>query len=292
MKKLILTLVAVGTLFTLQAQDNVDNWMHAAGTLQGFEAGSQYFTFVTDANLREQSNTQSKVIAKLPIGTAVQVEAVSTDSFTLRGVTMPWLKVSCQPAGGTKVSGYVWGGFMALASIQTPDEEYTPNRGVLYLTGVSAFNEAKHEISVQVRAALNGKELAKSEFSTTGDLSYYPDFELRFEPLKNVKAVLFVNYYYPACGYASGNNLVFWLEDNQMIRVLETSSISEAGIFYDSEDAILPSERGGIGDHVLVIKDQSSFEEKGDDYVRTEQTYRITLYKWTGGKLVKEKELK
>ena len=37
MKKLILTLVAVGTLFTLQAQDNVDNWMHAAGTLQGFD---------------------------------------------------------------------------------------------------------------------------------------------------------------------------------------------------------------------------------------------------------------
>ncbi|MBL7828198.1 MAG: hypothetical protein JNJ57_16320 [Saprospiraceae bacterium] len=289
--KLILFFVSlIGTV--LNAQDDPSNWMHSDGTLEGFAAGAQYYTFVTDANLREQPNTQAKVLAKLPIATQVTVEAIANDSLELRGIKMPWLKVSCKPGGGAKVTGYVWGGFMALASIQTPDEEYMTNRGVLYLTGVSAYNADKHEIAVQVRAALQGKELSKVEFTTAGDPSYYPSFDVRFEPFKNASVVLMVNYYYPACGYPSGNNILFMLGNNQLVKVLETSSISDGGVFYASEEALLPTDRGGIGDHVVVVKDHSEFEEKGDDLVRTKQTYGIVLYKWTGTKLVKAKEMK
>lgn len=293
MKKLLSLLSFLCLVLALQAQEeDYNKWMRAEGTLQGFEVGAKYFTLVSDANLREQTNTQSKVITKLPIGTAVTVESVANDSFTLRGVKLPWIKVSCQPNGGATVTGYVWGGFMALASIQTPNDEYMPNRGVLFLTGVSAFSEEKHQITVQVRAALDGKELAKSEFVTTGDLSYYPEFELMLESFQNVKAVLSVNYFYPACGYPSGNNLLFWTENNQITKVLETSSVSDGGVFYDSEEFILPSNKGGIGDHIIVVNDHSEFEEKGNDLVRTVQKYKITLHKWTGSKLVKVKELK
>lgn len=292
-KSLIALFAALCFVVAVQAQeDDYNAWMRSEGTLQGFEPGSKYFTLVSDANLREQSNTTAKVITKLPIGTPVTVEAVSSDSLTLRGVQLPWLKVSCNPNGGSKVTGYIWGGFMALASIQTPDEEYMPNRGVLYLTGVAAYNEAKHELTVQVRVADKGKELAKAEFVTSGDLSYYPEFEVGFESLKNVKAILRVNYFYPACGYPSGTNLLFWTENNQLNKVLETSSVSDGGVFYDSEDYILPSQRGGIGDHILVVKDSSQFEEKGDDLVRTSQSFKVTLYKWTGSKLQKLREMK
>ncbi len=276
----------------LAAQDNPDSWMVAEGTLEGFAVGAKYFTLVSDANLREKPGTQSTVLTKLPIGTPVTVEAVAADSFEQRGVKLPWLKVACQPIGAAPVTGYIWGGFMALASIQTPDEEYMPNRGALYLTGVGAYDDAKHQLTVQVRVALAGEELSKTEFTTTGDLSYYPSFEVGFEPLKNVKAVLSVNYYYPACGYPSGNNLLFWQKNDQLTKVLETSSVSDGGVFYSTEDYILPSQRGGIGDHVLVTNDVSQFEEKGQDYVRTSQTYKVTLYKWTGKKLLKVKELK
>lgn len=283
--------MVMGAFFSLSAQHSGEDWTQSYGTLDGFTVGNKYYTFVTDANLREQSNTQAKVIAKLPIGTPVTIEAVSTDSLTLRGIKMPWLKVRCNPGSGA-VSGFVWGGFMALAHIQTPNDEYTPNAGALYLTGVAAYDEMKHEITVQVRIALNGKELSKTEFTTNGDLSYYPDFSVSFEPYQNVKAVLTVNYFYPACGYPSGNNLLFWQSNNQLTKVLETTSISDAGVFYDSEDYILPSQRGGIGDHLLLVKDASQFEERGNDMVRTAQTIKVVLYKWTGSKLVKIKELK
>jgi hypothetical protein len=289
MRITLIALVAIFTSFIAQSQDVADPnaWMRAEGTLEGFAVGAQYYTFVSDANLREKSNTQAKVVTKLPIGTAVTVDAVTTDSFEQRGVKLPWIKVSCTPNGGARVSGYVWGGFMALASIHTPDDEYMPNRGVKYFTGVTAYNEAKHEITVQVRAAEKGKELSKVEFTTNGDLSYYPSFEVSFEPMNKVKAVLSVNYYYPACGYPSGNNLLFWTEANQLVKVLETQSVSEGGVFYSNEEFILPTQRGGIGDHVIVTQDHSEFTEKGNDYVRSKQQTKVSLYKWDGKKLLK-----
>lgn len=277
---------------TLNAQDNPDAWMRSDGTLTGFEVGQAYYSLVTDANIREKPSVQSNSLAKLPIGTAVTVKSVTTDSLTIRGVKLPWVQVSFQAKTGGQITGYIWGGFLALAAIQTPVDEYTPNTGVLYMTGVAAFDEKKHQLTVQVRAAKDGVELSKAEFNTQGDLSYYPSFEVSFESLKNVKAVLSVNYYFPACGYPSGNNLLFWQKNNQLTKVLETSSVSEAGIFYEVEEYILPSQRGGIGDHLIVTKDSSAFEEGSDDYKRTTQTIGITLYKWTGSKLQKVKELK
>ncbi len=281
------------TAFFTFAQDiDPDQWMHSDGTLEGFVVGSQYFTLVSDANLREQTNTQSNVIAKLSIATSVEIVSVSTDSFSLRGVKLPWVQVKTKATDKRSMTGYIWGGFLALASIQTPNEDYMPNAGVQYLTGVSAYNESKHQLTIQVRAAKDGKELSKCEFVTNGDLSYYPSFDLIAESFPKVKAVLSVNYYYPACGYPSGNNLLFWQENNQMTKVLETSSISDGGVFYDSEEFILPSQHGGIGDHVIVTHDHSEFEEKGDDLVRTKQSFGIVVYKWNGTKLVKVKELK
>ncbi len=291
MQKFFTLLSLLAFLLPLNAQEDYDAWMRSEGSLEGFTVGSQWYTFVTDANLRSAPGTTSAVVTKLPIGARVTVESVSSDSLTLRGVRLPWLQVSAQ-VGGVKQKGYIWGGFMALASIQTPAEEGTPNAGVLYLTGVSAYEPNKHQITVQVRAAKDNKELSKTEFTTSGDLSYYPSFALSFEPLKNVKAVLTVNYYYPACGYPSGNNLIFWLNNGTMGKVLETSSVSEGGVFYSSEECIMPSQPGGIGDHLIVTYDMSQFEEKGTDLVRAKQEYKISLYKWNGVKLLKTKEMK
>jgi hypothetical protein len=289
-KLLFTTLALLASSFLFAQESNPDSWMHADGTLEGFVVGSQYFTLVSDANLREKSNTQSNVITKLAIATPVEIISVSTDSLSLRGVKLPWVKVRTKTL--PKQTGYLWGGFLALASIQTPNEEYTPNAGVQYLTGVAAYDEKKHQLTVQVRAAQNGTELSKCEFVTSGDLSYYPSFDVLFEPFLKVKAVLSVNYYYPACGYPSGNNLLFWQDNNQMVKVLETSSVSDGGVFYDAEEFILPSQRGGIGDHIVVTHDHSEFEEKGEDMVRSKQNFGIVVYKWNGVKLVKVKELK
>lgn len=291
MKTILSIITLCFALSSLTAQYIPDPWMRDEGTLEGFVVDSQYFTMVTDANLREKPGTQSKVLTKLPIGTSLAMLEVSGETYSQRGVTLPWVKVRASLASGSK-EGYLWGGFLALAHLQTPDEEYMPNRGVLYLTGVTACDLTKNQITVQVRIAKDGKELSKTEFTTNGDLSYYPSFGVDYSPFAGVKALLMVNYYYPACGYPSGDNLLFWKEDGTLTKVLETSSVSDGGVYYDSESYILPTDKGGIGDHILVVKDTSEFEEKGNELVRSKQTYSINLYKWTGKQLLKVKSWK
>jgi hypothetical protein len=286
MKNFLLLFSLFALSLNTQAQGETDDWMHTEGHYEGFQAGSVWLTLVTDANLRESPNTASNVLAKLPIATPVTIVEANTDSLELRGVKMPWLKVTCQ-TGGKAYTGYIWGGFMALAHINTPSGY--PQEGTTYLIGVGAYNPDKHTITLQVRTALNNRELSKTEFSTQGDLSYYPAFSISYDPLKNVKAVLKINYYFPACGYPSGDNLVFWLENNQLLKVLETSSISEAGLFYSSEEYILPGDKGGIGEHVIVTKDESEFDENSDELLRTKQQIAVTVYKWNGQKLTKLK---
>ncbi|MBK8564463.1 MAG: hypothetical protein IPN76_14295 [Saprospiraceae bacterium] len=292
MKSIFLLLAFWFAISPLTAQYTPDPWMRDEGTLEGFVVDSLYYTMVTDANFREKPGTDSKVLAKLAIGTPVRMVEVAEVQYTQRGVTLPWVKVEVSLTGAKPQQGYLWGGFLALAHIQTPDEEYMPNRGVLYLTGVSAYDSTKHQLMVQVRAAKDGKELSKAEFTTNGDLSYYPSFAVDYSPFMGVKALLMVNYYYPACGYPSGDNLLFWKEDGTLAKVLETSSVSDGGVFYSSETYVLPTDKGGIGDHILVVKDQSEFVEKGNDLVRSKQTYGVTLYKWTGKELKKVKALK
>ena len=133
------------------------------------------------------------------------------------------------------------------------------------------------------------------EFRTAGDLTYYTAFEVRFGDFDKVKAVLMLNFQYDACGYPSGDNLVFWQDNNQLTKVLETNSVSDGGVFYSVEEYILPHQRGGIADHIIVTSDMAEFADNGAEFdsyeeiKRTKHVYKITLFKWTGGKLVKEK---
>lgn len=276
----------------LSAQEGMDDWMQVYGTGE-FEVGTTYYTLVTDANLREQANTQGKVLTKLPIGTAVIVESVSTDSLTLRGVKMPWLKVQANTKNEGTFQGYIWGGFLALASIQTPSDPYMITDGVLFMTGISAYDRSKQQVTLQVRLAKDGVELAKTEFTTNGDLFYYPNFSIHFEPLNNVKAVLKVDYSFPACGYLASNNLVFWMENNTLMKVLETTSVSDGGVFYDSEECLFPTDKGGIAEHLMVVKDMAEMEETDQGELKfVKHEFKIILYKWTGQKLIKAKEMK
>jgi hypothetical protein len=274
---------------SLSQDDYTEAWRHSYGDLQGREAGDTCYTLASDVNVRQSPGTQSPVVTKLPIATPVRVEEVATDSLTLKGIRMPWLRVSFTE-GNTQKQGYVWGGFMATAFIQVPDEEAYANRGVVFLAGPLSYDEKKHQMMLQVRAAKGGKELAKADFATVGDVYYSPEFTLETSVFRNVQAVLSLNYSYPACGYASGNNLLFWRKNGSLSKVLETSSAADGGVFYQSETFLLPYDKGGIAEHILVTEDTAEMKETpSGDYEIASQKVKVTLHKWNGSQLVKLK---
>jgi hypothetical protein len=266
--------------FTILAQDPAEE---VSASIGKWEIGKA-FTLVSGANVREKPNIQSTAITQLSIGSEMKIEKVTTDSFTVNGFRAPWCQISFDNG---KKKGYLWGGFIAtvvLPMVNTGDD----TEGVVFLGGVGTWDAKKSRMTMQLRAAKNGKELAKVEFSTQGDLTY--DCTLKGEAksgFKKVSKVLTFSTGYAACGYPWGDNLIFLTKDKKLIRILATESVSDAGAFYASETYILPSDKGGITNHIIVTEDNAEMIEKGNDYEAVNQKYKITLHKWNGVKLMK-----
>jgi hypothetical protein len=283
MKQSIFLLLFLLNLNAVSAQDlgNVANG-HSIGN---FEVGDTSFTLVSDANVRDKPATSAAVVAKLNIGTGLKIEKVTTDSMTIKGVRAPWYQVSFTDEKKKK-SGYLWGGFIAAVFMTNMD--YKTNEQYLYLGGVSAFDEKKFKLTSQLRIAKNGQQVAVLEFPTVGDLSYSPKLELTgSNSFTNVKEVISYGMNYGACDYAQGDYLLFLTKNNQLQKVLETTSSSGAGTGYSSETYILPSHRGGINNHILMTEDSAAMEEKGDEFQIRDQKFKMSLWKWNGAKLVK-----
>jgi hypothetical protein len=289
MKYLLLVLSLFPVLSNTQAQGE-EPQNSVTASISQWQVG-EAFTLVTDANVREKSTIKSAVLAKLPIGTPIKIEEVTTDSFVVNGFKAPWCKISFD---NDAKKGFLWGGFIAtvvLKNIETSENMMNPTaetEGVTFLGGVSAWDEKKSKMTMQLRAMRGSKEITRYEFVSTGDLSY--DCTLKVEDggnFKNVLKTLTFSTGYPACGYPWSDNLIFYKKDKTLTKVLETTSIGDGGVMYASENYILPYDKGGIAGHIIVTSDQAAFEEKGNELIPINQKYSIQLFKWDGLKLVK-----
>lgn len=277
---LVALFLGVNSLFSQEPETVVRGHIYGA-----FEVGDTSFTLVSDANIRDKAATTSAVVAKLAIGTPLKIEKVTTDSLTIKGVRAPWYQVSFS-AENRKKTGYIWGGF--IASVFYADTDYAKNEVYLYLGGIAAFDEKNYKLTTQLRVAKNGQQVAALEFPTCGDLSYHGTLEMHTNNnFENVRQTLTYGSIYEACDYPNGHYLIFLMKNGQMQKVTETVSASSAGMGYMTESYLLPTQRGGIGNHILVTEDTAEMEEKGNDFRIKNQKYKISLWKWNGAKLVK-----
>jgi hypothetical protein len=283
MKKSIFSIILSLAFVAAYAQDDA---MKITGSLlfnENSEA-KEAFVLVSDANLRDKPSTKAATIAQLPIATKVTILEKTTDSLSLNGIRMPWFRIS---ANGK--TGYLWSGILTTVVISSLGQEDPDN--VTYLAGISSFNEKESRVTLQVRAVKKGKEVAKLEFPSVGDIGYELSITLKGSGFDKVQEVLSVEMNYGACDYAQGDNLVFFTEGGKLVRMMEVTSASSAGAGYSSESYILPTDKGGITGHVLVTEDSAAMEEvmkKGQpEYKVKDHKYKITLHKWTGAKLEK-----
>ncbi|MBL7815512.1 MAG: SH3 domain-containing protein [Saprospiraceae bacterium] len=283
MKKFIFSAILSIGFLLINAQEDP---YKATGTLLFHEyvEAKEAFVLVSDANLRDKPSTKATVVAQLPIATKVQILERTTDSLTLNGFRAPWFKVE---ANG-KV-GYLWSGILTTVAIASQEQS---TDGIMFLGGISSYNEKDYKLTLQVRAAKDGKELAKLEFPSVADLGYEMSISLKGGIFENVKQVLSVEATFGACDYAQGDYLVFFTEGGKLVKQLETISSSSAGAGYASETYLLPSDKGGITGHVLVTDDMAATEEvtkkNGEvDFKVKDQKLKITLHRWTGAKLEK-----
>lgn len=279
-RNLLMTIAFVLSTFFVKAQES-----GAVYSQFGFiEENATAYTAVGDVNVREQPSTKAAVKTQLPIGTQVTVEKATTDTLIVNGLESVWYSVSVNDK-----KGYIWGGFLTSACLFNEYEE----DGVRFLASIASYKEADNGTVYQIRAAQNGKELGKITIPLTTGVYQTMSLEETFA-FEGTKNSLLFGVLAEACGVSDVQTLITW-DGAKFTQHLSTSSVSEAGQFYDSKTMVMPTDKGGISGHVLYVEETAEMEEResnGEYYTEVKsQEYHITLYKWDGKKFVKVKTM-
>lgn len=234
------------------------------------------FALTANVNIRQSPSKEGKVIGKLAIGEAVNVEEVTYNTLLINGLELRWCKISLTQQGQI-LRGYVWGGFLTPIKIKGFGE-----KPVEYLAGFLDSN------LIQIRAISNQKELSKvtlpfsyefSEFSIKAKYSF--DFD-------GVETIIVANVESCPCG-CGGTTYLFFQQKEQLNKLLEQQSSGYEDMGHDGL-ILVPSDLGGLPKHIIVV--ETEFDETKDDNKPDHYQAHFKVYKWTGNKLILAKEFK
>jgi hypothetical protein len=154
-------------------------------TLVLFEKKQVVYLLADSVNIRKEPDTQSALVAKLPIGTKLTILNKSSTASRINNILMPWYLV----AFNEKETGYVWGGKIALASFRS-----NKNPDIVFHFGMEKIDE--NNSIYQIRVQQGGKELQRLSFKGfSGYLKRHTCTNISNKGLSNVDDILQVDGY-------------------------------------------------------------------------------------------------
>jgi hypothetical protein len=247
-----------------------------------FEPKETVYLLADSVNLREEPRMDAKLVAKLPIGTALTIIRKSDARLMLNGFEMPWYEVK---VNGSKQKGFVWGGKIAMKSFRS-----TKNTDIVFHFGLE--KEIEGTAWYQVRVEKNHKELQHIAFEGMGSAAKPHSFtNFSNRGLTNVDDVIYVDLFSEACGDAGGSIVFFWA-NGTLYNVRQLIDYSDVPVF-ETETFIYPSDMEGKKDVIILHEEEGEYifeDEAGTTYAEPEVNYSkdsLTTYRWDGKQLVK-----
>jgi hypothetical protein len=228
-----------------------------------------------NVNLRQTASSQAAVVAVLPVATPVKILSKSDKSFIINGLSAHWFEIQTP----TLQKGYIWGGYLSGLYVRAMSDT------TLYFM-VSLASQVKEKAQAQIRAIRKGQEIARMVFEIHSNIDYNADLENRNMDgagLEGVNSAINLHTYFPACGYGTSDELIFWT-GKTFIHALTTRGEGEMGHSV-TQNVLLPQDPGGLLRHVLVVEQTVQMDE--DNSKITHQAYKMTFYQWKNQKLMK-----
>ena len=275
MKKILFLLLVLSTVLIFA--DEKRTYEHGA-----FANGTVTYLFGDNVRVRTSPEIKNNISDTLAIGTEVSV--IKKDKEQMIGqINQNWYEVS-YTVKGKKKTGFIWGALLALT--------YIENNGYYYLVGLKEYR--KNSLYGECRLVKDNKLISKVEimphstdfvenavYGYSASSSIFND-----KSLSGVEKIIKLSFTYEACGYSYGE-IFIGLNKNKMIFLLKTENVSEAGLFAYTENAIFPSDKGGIPDVIQKKILGEEYSEESDEY--KVETDLIEKYKLVGDKIQKTK---
>lgn len=242
------------------------------------KAGKTAYTFMPSTNVQQEATLESsKLLTSLRPGTAVQIVEKMSKNASVNGFEDSFYKVKVAPQAGVSalVSGVVWGGYLSKSAI--------PQGKAMLVLAISG--KGKEAVEKNARAILieNGKILSEASFEPI-ELAESHSFSYSISASKfdtvgfaDKPSIAKFKFEYGACDYPFGDVLIGTVNNKVHVLLKEIDSGNETG--GTSHDFILPGQKGGVKNSLVVLRTSEELEKK------KKQTKRV-VYLWNGTKFV------
>lgn len=233
--------------------------------------------FTDQTRIRKEPDVKSQILDSLSTNQQVLILKKEEAVLKLGERAANWYKVSYRK-GDLASEGYIWGGNLCLG--------YRNKNGYDFLFGLSKTIDRKNEYDQTEKQniagikIMEGHTLVNEVYFDAGRGEELRSATFNIESnhkLQNVDFTLKASTSGDACGIASYDQYVL-LKDKKLILLPKLMSISDAGVFYHSEEFIFPNDQGGIP-NAFIIKTRNM---ELDDKDREKKTQSSKTYLWNG----------
>lgn len=279
-QKILLSALSGAVLVSLATPPMVAAEEEPIPTLEYGEikGGRIAYTFMPSTKIEPSTQAgSSKVSISLRPGTSVQVVEKLTKNATVNGFEDFFYKVKIAPQPGVAapVTGTIWGGYLSKSAIPQGKamlilaisgkgkDNVEKNAKAILIENGNVLSEASFEPIELAESHTYSYTISASKFSSDGFAGKPPITKFRFE--------------YGACDYPFGDVLISTAGNKVRFLLEEVDSGNETG--GTSHEFVLPGQKGGAKNKLIVVRTTENIEEK------KKQTTR-KVYQWNGMKFV------
>lgn len=235
-----------------------------------FVTGDIAYLFGDDVKLRDQPGTTSHVISLLKIGDQIEIVSKTDETMFFEGLESPWYQVKFQDK-----TGYILGGLISL------DKQNHHN-----LTYLITLKKDDSELFLKTRVIGHGNSyLENSALLST----HYVSTEAHGNRgLEGVDSIFAINYLSEACG-VNGGGIYLFHNGNQLLKAIDYTQVSDAGVYWFYEEYIFPTDEGGRPGKIIYKKETGETIDDETEWVETKKTER--LLEWSNDQLIPKIEI-
>lgn len=245
--------------------------------------------FANMAYIREEPNSKSLLLDSLPVGSAIKFIGNGAYNQTfIRGMELPWYHIE-YTVNNKKKKGYIWLGLVSL------DVKKDPKTGNQFIYGFPWKSNEEDNIyywcELKVLDA-SKKVIASKSFPFYHNEQSYTIAEFT-EPngTPEAKSIYSIQFLGEACGISTQVFNFAWT-GNKLIDLPKTTSVSDAGVFYYSEELLFPNQHKKGKKLIVKAIEEGESETDINDETVSEIKYKVKkseeTYEWDGTNYVKK----
>lgn len=256
-------------------------------TIWSLNPGDSRYIFADTAYVRVSTDTKQTPADTLFAGDDVTVATITEQSFTLKGITAPWVQIKYKKNGLEK-EGFIWRGLLSFEPMRRGDTKfvYAMDRRVDTTVRENGETTVFHKFIIKLKVVSGGKLMGTVQWKIDDDeaANFTGGKVMSGLGLSNVQNIVVVNFGGQACGVPDNFFYYAWTNDARLVPLPGRMNVGDAGAYHHEENFVFPAEKNGKPDMIIMNMEEEESTDKTDKKGDTIFTSKkeTAQYSWDG----------